>query len=175
VREKAVPDVDERRGERVDDRRLREQHLERVRIGAQRLPDRLADLPVRLRAINRDEVERRIDQARRPWKRQDEHAAPVLVTSLVGDPPGTRADERVEHDARPQLIPRRRPALGVAGHPELAGHHLGAEVAGLASIEEDDLDLVSVEERRDATAGALRPDLAVDDAIDARRDLGPGR
>ena len=59
LREEAVAHLDERRGNRIDDRRLREQHLERVRIGTQRLTDRLADFPVGLRAVDRHEIVRR--------------------------------------------------------------------------------------------------------------------
>jgi hypothetical protein len=83
----------------------REQHLERVRIGAQRLAHRLAGLPVRPRRIERLQVERRLGEPGLPRERQHEDAATILVAAGVIEPPRARADHGVDDDsARP---PRR--------------------------------------------------------------------
>ena len=78
-----------------------EQHLESVRIGAQRLAYSLASGPVRRAAVGAHEILRRGDQALGPGEREREDAPVVDVRVGVSEAPGVRAHRRVQHYARP--------------------------------------------------------------------------
>lgn len=78
------------------------EHLERVRIGAERLAHGLAGSPVRLAAVGADEILGRRDEPLGPGEGEGEHASVIDVGVLVGEPPRVRAHRGLEHDARPQ-------------------------------------------------------------------------
>ena len=170
LRQEPHAHLDERRGDRIDHLRIGEQHLERVRIGAQRLAHRFAELPELLGAIFGRQIERRIDQSGRPRERQHEHTAPILVGGLVREAPRARADDRVDRNARPQLVPRGGAPLRVASDPELAWRDLDAEIHRMRVVEKRHVDALAIELGH-ATIRTLRPPIAIDE----RRDFGADR
>jgi len=88
--------------------------------------------------------------------------------------PRPRADQRVDRDARVELVPRGLSPLGVARDAELARRELLAQVRSPPAIHEHDLDVLALP-RHHAPGRASRPDLATDDALDPRHDLGARR
>ena len=151
-----------------------EQHLEGVRVGAQRLPDGLAGGPVRRAAVGAHEVLGRRDEPLGPREGEREDAAAIDVGVRVREAPRARSDRRIEHDARAERVPGVRAAVREEHLADPARRELAPRVADDADADDGDVEVVAVDLRH-AADGPLRDAALADDAVDARHDLGAVR
>ena len=151
-----------------------EEHLERVRIGLQRLSNGLSHRPVRCASVLAYEVFGRRHQAERPGQRQREHAASIVVRRFVGEAPRVRAHLRIEHDARQERRPRALATLRPEDLPHAARREFATRVAQGADTDDRDVELVTGN-LHDAPDRCLRHATFTGHAIDARDDLRPVR
>ena len=96
-----------------------------------------------------------------------EHAAAIVVRRRVGEPPGLRADGRVEDDAGNERVPRPFAALRPKDLPDPPRRELAPRVAQRADADDVNVERVAVD-LDDAPNGPLRHAPLADDAVDPR-------